>query len=160
MTIEGGLSHGSERKIIRAVEDTPEADAIVFLGDGERDFCHAMAHCDIYPYGEKRKDIYQVRGNCDRCSNEAVTLLAEFEGIRTLITHGFDQSVKYGYGRLAAEAKSRGCTLALFGHTHRAGDAQVDGVTLFNPGSVESGSCGVIEINGKDISLSWKNPGR
>ncbi len=148
-------SHGSEKKLIKAIENVPEADAIVFLGDGERDFGHALAHCDLYPYGAVRKEIYQVRGNCDRMSNEAVTLLADFDGIQTLITHGFDQSVKYGYGRLAAEAKHRGCRLALFGHTHRAGDAEVDGVALFNPGSIGSGSYGIIQVEDGRLSFSW-----
>lgn len=140
-------SHGHEESMINIIMDNYDADGFVFLGDGERDFEMALAYGNIYPYGDRVKDVFQVRGNCDRSSNEAVTLLEVPGGIRTLITHGFDQNVKLGYNRLAAQARGLECKIALFGHTHNRCLEVKDGVTLFNPGSVRGGSYGILTIN-------------
>lgn len=141
-------SHGAEQKLIDILTEHKDADCFVFLGDGERDFESALAALDIFPYGKTRKTVLQVAGNCDRFSNEATALLETFGSIKVLITHGHDQNVKFGYGRLAGEARSRNCRIALFGHTHRKELCDVSGVTLFNPGSVRAGSYGVLELSG------------
>ena len=63
-------------------------------------------------------------------------------------------NVKYGLGELEHEARERKADVALFGHTHIAHDEYIDGVRLFNPGSLGFGkSFGVIEVkDGQVIS--------
>ena len=141
-------SHGAEQRLTDILIDNNDADCLVFLGDGERDFESALAALDIFPYGKIRKTVLQAAGNCDRFSSEATTLLETLGSFKVLITHGHAQNVKYGYGRLADEAKSRNCRIALFGHTHMRELCEVSGVTLFNPGSVRAGSYGILEITG------------
>ena len=133
-------SHGDEQGIIDAIEENKDANALIFLGDGERDFEGALAACNIAPYGaDTSVKTYQVCGNCDRFSMEPETITAEFGGVRFLITHGHGQNVKFGYARLVQETKSRNCNAALFGHTHLQCLEKKEGITLLNPGSIRSG---------------------
>ena len=64
---------------------------------------------------------------------------------------------KSAHDEYAKKAKSLGCQLALYGHTHQAGVVDIDGVTLVNPGSLrysfnEGGSYAYIVINGEKIT--------
>ena len=149
-------SHGAEEKFIKAIDANPSAEAIVFLGDGERDLEYAMAHFGIFPYGDKIKDVYQVRGNCDFYSRSSDSVIAEIKDTRLFITHGYDQKVKHGLERLAFEAAKKDCVIALFGHTHTRHLSSIGGVTLFNPGSLRSGSYGIIKIKKDKIDFKWK----
>lgn len=150
-------SHGSEQGMIDAIEENKDANAIVFLGDGERDFEEALAACDIAPYGTGASiRIVQVCGNCDRYSMEPVTVTMEFGGVRFLITHGHDQNVKFGYARLLQEARRKDCRVALFGHTHFQCLEKKDGVVLLNPGSIRSGRYAVLTIDGGEVNYELK----
>ncbi len=55
---------------------------------------------------------------------------------KALLTHGHYYGVSMGPEGLADEAKSRGCDIAMFGHTHKPFFDQIDGVTMLNPGSL------------------------
>ncbi len=150
-------SHGAEETLRDILLENDAADTVVFLGDGERDLETALAETGIDPYDPcARKTVIRVRGNCDFFSSEPVTVLEKFGDFLTLITHGHDQNVKYGLHKLAFEAKSRGCALALFGHTHQAHLSEIEGVRLFNPGSVRSGRYGIVTIDGSDIRFEHK----
>ncbi len=122
---------------------------------------HAGDHC---------KDGYQissrllvpgiaVRGNCDRGTDAPEEVLKDFLGITVLITHGHAYSVKWGYERIVQRAKEAGAPLVIFGHTHVACKLEIDGITLFNPGSPESPrsgmprSCGIIQFEPGAFSL-------
>lgn len=145
-------SHGYESKMADIIMQHMDVNAIVFLGDGERDFENALAECNIYPFGDNTSiSVSQVRGNCDRCSTEPVTIARKFGGVCFLITHGFDQNVKLGYWGLVDEAKHKMCTAALFGHTHRKHFSEKDGVTLINPGSAANGSYALLEVENGQI---------
>lgn len=144
-------SHGSEQYMTDAISENDDADALVFLGDGERDFEAVLAACGIAPYGPKTSvKVWQVCGNCDRFSSEPVTVTADFDGVKTLITHGHDQNVKFGYSRLFLEAQKKECLAAFFGHTHLQRAEEKDGILLLNPGSIRSGKYAVVTArNGK-----------
>ncbi|MEW6244653.1 MAG: metallophosphoesterase [Bacillota bacterium] len=100
-----------------------------------------------------------VRGNCDRWTDVPEEMLQDFLGITVLITHGHAYSVKRGYERIVQRAKEVGATLVVFGHTHVACKLEIEGVTLFNPGSPESPrggtppSCGIIQFERGAFSL-------
>ena len=143
-------SHGADQPMAGAIKLHNDADIIAFLGDGESDFEEALAECGIAPFGPRQKRIWQVRGNCDWRSNEAVTILPEAEGFRFFVTHGHLQYVKNGLSLLASEARKKGCAAALFGHTHEAFLEEREGMLLMNPGSSRGGHYGIIIIeNGK-----------
>lgn len=145
-------SHGRKNKVKKLLERHSDADGVIFLGDGEQDLSAALAESrepgDTEPEGIT---VYRVRGNCDRGSDETVTLVEEIGGKKFYLTHGFEQGVKYGLSKLRAYAKAEGCSIALFGHTHRAHLSEEDGVILFNPGSLANGDYGIILLNGEEF---------
>lgn len=151
-------SHGRSGKVKQMIAAHKDADGIIYLGDGEKDLESALAANgfvsgagETFKSEEREIFLYQVRGNCDRISIKAVTLIREIGGWHFYITHGFEQRVKYGLEQLAALAKEAGCSIALFGHTHGAHCSEKNGVTLFNPGSAANGSYGVITIDREDV---------
>jgi putative phosphoesterase len=132
-------------------------DAVIFLGDGLRDF----SYCEF-----DGVTLFAVNGNCD-CFGEYGSLqpLPELEitlgGKKIFAAHGHKYNVKFGYEAIVAEGARRGADIVLFGHTHNAhaeylpaGETDY-GVTLekpmylMNPGSIGEyyPSFGCIEIN-------------
>lgn len=131
-------SHGRTGKLKNIIDENSDADMIIYLGDGERDFEAAVSNTNT--------EHIQVCGNCDRMSMEQVTIIREFAGVKFYITHGFEQGVKYGLGKIETLCSYSGCSVALFGHTHRQHLSENCGVTLFNPGAVANGEYGVITL--------------
>ena len=52
-------SHGMPSRILDAVEAHPEAEALIFLGDGERDLDTVESYYHSLP------NVIKVAGNCD-----------------------------------------------------------------------------------------------
>ena len=77
-----------------------------------------------------------MNGNCDipRLGDDELTL--DVEGVKIYACHGDRLGVKRGAGELAAKAASIGADIALYGHTHKACEKVINGVTLFNPGTL------------------------
>ena len=149
-------SHRAPSKIADSIKANMDAEAIIYLGDGEEDFEKALERNGIFPYGDIVKDVYSVYGNCDLLSDKPGVVTAEIGGVRFLITHGFVQNVKQGLERLAVEAFSKKCSVALFGHTHEQTLTEIAGVKLFNPGAVRNKSFGVITIENGEIKFEWR----
>lgn len=155
-------SHGSAYALCRVAETEPDAEAMIFLGDGLRDL---DGLCRRHP----SLRVYSVRGNCDLAALEAGEGLAAFGGVLFFYSHGDRYGVKYSREQLAETAKARGADAALYGHTHTAACERIEGVTVFNPGSVGqprhgSASYGVITIqDGKarfehrEVPSLWDN---
>ena len=57
-------------------------------------------------------------------------------GKKALVTHGHYYGVSIDLSGIADEARSRGCEIAFFGHTHKPVVAQKNGVLVINPGSL------------------------
>ena len=142
-------SHGHDEKLIDMILSHPDADAVIFLGDGGWDFENAVNTCGI----SNNKVICQVRGNCDRASREPDKIIREFGGARFLITHGHEQDAKYGIWGLVDEAKKQKCTAALYGHTHYKSFQVKDGIVLINPGSARDGKYCVVEVDDGKVSV-------
>lgn len=104
-----------------------ENDIIIHLGDGGSDMREITKSMP--------EKVYACRGNCDFFSTYPEEGILEVEWLKIFYCHGHKYRVKSDLSSLAAEAKSRGCDIALYGHTHRADIRVVDGVTLINPGS-------------------------
>lgn len=144
-------SHGDEISLRMAIDNNLSADAVIFLGDGLRDWENSAERI-------KAKITVSVKGNCDTgFSFYPVNAAEDFGNVRVYCTHGYAESVKYGFDRLIERAKSEGAQIALFGHTHTPYTSYEDGVYLLNPGSVRQNSCGIVDITTNGIMCYTKN---
>ena len=121
-------SHGNTGGIEKLDNIFSESDCIIHLGDTSADGAKIARK-----YPDK---TYLVNGNCDamRCGENE--LVIEIEDIRIFATHGHLYSAKSTLSKLAKRAKELKCSLALYGHTHRADESELDGVALINPGTM------------------------
>ncbi len=137
-------SHGRYRNIQKIAPLFAENDYVVHLGDGSS---------DMRPYAVQYPGkVCVMKGNCDFSYGEEERVL-EAENISLLCCHGHRYGVKRGLEALAARAKELGCSVALYGHTHRADIQMVDGVLCVNPGAVgdysEPSYCYLVVHKGK-----------
>lgn len=105
-----------------------ECDLIIHLGDTSADGAKIARK-----YPDK---TFLVNGNCDPMHCGENELVIDIENIKIFATHGHLYSVKSTLTRLAKRAKELNCSIALYGHTHKAGEDMIDGVTLINPGTL------------------------
>ncbi|MGN1372805.1 MAG: YfcE family phosphodiesterase [Candidatus Coproplasma sp.] len=140
-------SHGNRTAIEKLYPLFYECDYIIHLGDTSSD-----GQLIKKAYGHK---VYLLNGNCDFVKLGQDELVLEIEGVKILACHGDRYGVKYGYDKLAYRAEELGCSVALFGHTHRATELQSGGVTLFNPGTLsrysENSYLYLVVNNGKAV---------
>lgn len=133
-------THGSYRNFKKVMELNRNADIIVHCGDSRDEL-------DDIKFEFRDKKFVTVKGNCDFMT--MLPLSEEFtaDGVKFFVTHGHMYNVKYGLLDLFMAAKEKQADIALFGHTHVPHDEVVDGIRLFNPGSLGyDKSFGVIEI--------------
>lgn len=105
-----------------------EASLFIHLGDGEGEAEEiTMAFPDIR--------LETVRGNCDFASLAPAERIIEAGGKKIFLCHGHTVGVKGGTYHLESSARSSGCSVALYGHTHVADNRYVDGLYVLNPGS-------------------------
>lgn len=122
-------THGKEENLDRVLKETGMPDLVLHLGDSEggEDCIRTKITCPLH----------LVEGNCDFFCNYPRTKILEVQGLRIFMTHGHYQYVRTGTEHLRAAARANGCTLALFGHTHKPlldeSDSQL---TILNPGSL------------------------
>lgn len=133
-------SHGYRGRLsnlLMMLEAEGPLDAIIHLGDGDR---------DLYQLGVELPPVYQVSGNCDFMPD---CLLQEVHlgNARILITHGHHQNVKTDRERLLRLASQYRVHAALFGHTHSQWCDSSSGILLLNPGAAMDGHCALLEIN-------------
>lgn len=122
-------THGNTAQLRRMLELEPDAQALLFLGDGLRDLAKLSEK-----YTGLR--IYAVRGNCDYSCFEPAEGLAAFDGLLFFYTHGHGYEVKWTLTPLKTAARQRGAEVVLFGHTHMPHYEYENGLYVFNPGSL------------------------
>lgn len=137
-------SHGRTKNLQKIAPLFQENDYVLHLGDGSS---------DMRPYTAEFPGKTRVlKGNCDFSYGEDECVI-EAEGISLFCCHGHRYGVKWGLERLAVRAKELGCTVALYGHTHRADVRTVDGVLCVNPGALgdyaSPGYCYLVVHEGK-----------
>ena len=125
-------SHGHLKNIEKLRPLFAENDFIIHLGDGRGDM-----NMIIREFPEK---AHVLKGNCD-FSYGLEEEIIETEGVSILLCHGHKYGVKSGIERLALAAKEKGCSVALYGHTHIADIREIDGVLCVNPGALSSFTC-------------------
>lgn len=77
-----------------------------------------------------------VKGNNDFFCNLPDDQEFEAFGHKFFVTHGHRYLVNMGSETIRREAVARGADIVIFGHTHRPVAAEVDGMHVFNPGSL------------------------
>ncbi len=154
--------HGSFDKAEEVISRHPDAEYLLFLGDGERDF-ERLAECN------PKMGFLGVKGNCDGWLFRSDDGLPESRcvtlgGVRIYMTHGHrcgttDPALGY-------MAYQNGAEVAMCGHTHipHVGEYTVsDGkrIVTFNPGSIGSprggstSSYGIMEIKNGGFTLKY-----
>ncbi len=121
-------THGNRKGVDKLASIFAENDYIIHLGDGAGDMREAGR---LYP-----DKLYRCAGNCDFFSPLPEDGILEVERLRIFYCHGHRYGVKRDLNALAQAAKSRGCDIALYGHTHVANICKIEGVTLINPGTL------------------------
>lgn len=122
-------THGQMKELREVLKKTRPFDYLIHCGDTEglddqirRD---AACPCTI------------VRGNNDFFSDTPSDAVVELGPCRIFVTHGHHYGVSMGTERIRDEAKSLGCSIAAFGHTHRPYlDTSDPELTVLNPGSL------------------------
>lgn len=125
-------THGSARGMLSAVR-AYEPDAIIHLGDGNSDIAKLEREFPDLP-------VYAVCGNCDWENSAPESLSVDLGGVTAFLTHGHRYGVRYGnLDKLLYAAECSGAKIAMFGHTHRAGFEDVEGIFVLNPGTAGVG---------------------
>ena len=133
-------SHGYEGRlsnVLMRLEEKGPLDALIHLGDGNRD----LSRLDV-----PLPPIYEVAGNCDFFQSASLAF-PTFGGAKLLITHGHVQRVKQGLDSLYLLARERGVQAALYGHTHIQRCEIRNGILLLNPGAAMDGHGALLEID-------------
>lgn len=125
-------THGNQAAVCRAREAAGRIDAVIHLGDGERDAA-------LFSF-EEQLPVVRVAGNCDLGSPAPRELLCEWQGVRLLLCHGDRYGVKAGMSRLVEHGLQQGAAAVLYGHTHHAQVEQQQGIWLINPGTLTAQS--------------------
>lgn len=134
--------HGRSNRLREVLTMHPEANYLLFLGDGVRDVEKCI---DDFP----NVTCYMVRGNCDSAMLDAVPQIRceTIGGKHVLMTHGHMQQVKFGEEKVLNAAGVFGADILLYGHTHRPVDRYFDDLYVLNPGSLGyDGTYGIIDI--------------
>ena len=141
-------THGRAGRMKQIKERHPDADGLLFLGDGASE----MRRFDtLYPL------YYAVRGNCDVASRLDDEQVVSLGGVDVLLAHGHLWRVKWDLLRLALRAREVGARVALFGHTHQPLATYEQGVFLMNPGALERGSYAVLTLSPDAFSARHYN---
>ncbi len=123
-------THRNDENLKRVIAQEKPLGMLIHLGDSE-----GSEHL-IPDWVNPQCRMEMVMGNNDFFSLLDREREIEIGGHRAFITHGHYYGVSMGVEGLAEEAKSRGCEIAMYGHTHRPFFDVVDGVTVLNPGSL------------------------
>lgn len=125
-------THGSAKGMLNAVREY-RPDKIIHLGDGNADLRKLESEFPEIP-------VHCVCGNCDRECPAPETLSVDLGGVTAFLTHGHLYSVRYRFDTLLYAAECSGAKIAMFGHTHRAGFDEIEGIYVLNPGTAGAGS--------------------
>ena len=123
-------THRKDDNLKLVLSEECPLDMLIHLGDAE-----GSEHF-IPDWVNPECRMEMVLGNNDFFSRLDREREIDIAGHKAFITHGHYYGVSMGPEGLVDEAKSRGCDIAMYGHTHRPFLAVIDGVTVLNPGSL------------------------
>lgn len=113
----------------RVINESKGIDIILHLGDHARDAKRLSMLT--------QRNILAVLGNNDRFDEDAPEeRVVEVNGFNIYMTHGHLVSASNRLEDLTKFAKEKGCSIALFGHSHVFESGIRNGVLYLNPGAV------------------------
>ena len=123
-------SHNNTEACEKAINSVDKIDMIIHLGDIAKD----VEYLEALYFPTK---VVSVLGNNDFMRQGDYERVIEFDSHRIFICHGHTLGVSYSTARLESVAREKGCSAALYGHTHVSSlKKSDDGLLLLNPGSV------------------------
>lgn len=137
-------SHHDYLSLAAALRLHPETNAVFFLGDGENDFYTSAVQKEL-----QNKIVTVLCGNCDLYSTLPKEEVVPLGGKRIFALHGHTRYVKHGLQMLKEAAVQKHADIVLYGHTHIPKVEYEDGVYYMCPGSIRSGSYGIVDITDK-----------
>ena len=123
-------THRKDDNLKLVLSEECPLDMLIHLGDAE-----GSEHF-IPDWVNPECRMEMVLGNNDFFSRLDREREIDIAGHKAFITHGHYYGVSMVPEGLVDEAKSRGCDIAMYGHTHRPFLDVIDGVTVLNPGSL------------------------
>ena len=123
-------THRKDDNLKLVLSEECPLDMLIHLGDAE-----GSEHF-IPDWVNPECRMEMVLGNNDFFSRLDREREIDIAGHKAFITHGHYYGVSMGPEGLVDEAKSRGCDIAMYGHTHRPFLDVIDGVTVLSPGSL------------------------
>ena len=145
-------SHGRDQYMRSAIETHPDAEAVIYLGDGLSDFL-------ALPIPNMAR-LY-VKGNCDWHPDHSFTPTIDsitLMGKKIVFLHGHTHGVKSGAEGIRSLAADTGAEVLLFGHTHTPIEHYENGVYYLNPGTIggvgNTPTYGIITLRKNGILLS------
>ena len=123
-------THRRDENLKLVIGQQVPIDMLIHLGDAEG------SDYFIPEWVNPECQMEMVLGNNDFFSNLDREREIEIGSHKALITHGHYYGVSMGPEGLADEARSRGCDIAMYGHTHKPFLGKIEGVTVLNPGSL------------------------
>ena len=121
-------THGRDYGLEDAIEKEMPFDMLVHCGDveGTEFYIEAMAGCPCCI----------VAGNNDFFSDLPREDEFKIAGKKVFVTHGHYYGIYGGTDGVIQAAKSRGCEIVLYGHTHLPEIKEENGILAVNPGSL------------------------
>lgn len=121
-------THGMHQGFTKALDACGKIDAIFHLGDveGGAYFMDSVSPCPFHV----------IAGNNDFFAKLPGEKLVEIGGKTIFMTHGHKYRVNSGVEKMADAARRHGAQICLFGHTHQPYANCLDGLWIFNPGSI------------------------
>lgn len=121
-------THGRDTNLEEAVKRETPFDMLIHCGDveGREFFIQALADCECHI----------VSGNNDFFSDLPREEEFYLSGNRVMVTHGHYYGVSMDISGVVEEARSRGCRVVFFGHSHKPVVVERNGVLAINPGSL------------------------
>ena len=125
-------THSRDLAALSLPQEVGPVDALFHAGDIEGSYEEYENICaDTYHI-----PFYAVAGNCDYAGTLPGERILSFENASILLTHGHSYRVSLSPDELAQEAKAMGCSIAVYGHTHRPYVDMLHEVLMLNPGSI------------------------
>ncbi len=123
-------SHNATNGMDLAIEKHKEICHIIHCGDMADDIEYLRC-----VYGNTHS-ICGVCGNNDFHAYDPYFRVFSCNGYKLFITHGHKEHVKESLHFLEQTVKNNGCTIGVFGHTHKQLLSKEDGLIMINPGSI------------------------
>jgi putative phosphoesterase len=144
--------HGYREWVDRILENNPDADYILSLGDFELEHEYLLS-----------RDIVHVKGNSSHDPGFSYETVLRIEDVTIFLTHGHQYKVHRTLDKLIKHGVEHKYDLLLYGHTHVLHKQRTSGLWIANPGSIFNPrgqyppSYLILEINGNQIEFTFKD---